>query len=120
MKRRFAVLVALSCAVAAFAIAGSSFAGQNAKFTIGVLASSPQTDTWNSTHINALKAVTNRLGAGNYDIKVVDNLPFGPQMTQTTQQFFQQGADLVIDLSSAGPLFYGGCKDFLEKHCLEL
>ncbi|MGW7545260.1 BMP family ABC transporter substrate-binding protein [Streptomyces sp. NPDC054770] len=94
-------------------------AAGNGKINIAVIYSGPQETPYGQVQINAVKAAIAAVGPSRFSLKVVDDLPFDKQLTQTTEQLFQTGTDLIVDAATAGPLFTDACTKYPKKHCLE-
>jgi basic membrane protein A len=106
--------------------AASSEASSGSKsgetFKIAMLATGPTSAGYGGAHLKGLEQaiaeVEKSSGAG-FELTTVENVPFTPQLTQTAQQLFQDGNDLVIDEGTAGEPFYKACEENLDRKCLE-
>jgi basic membrane protein A and related proteins len=97
------------------ACGGTSSSGSDVKVA-AIFPGPLQGNLYNEVHYRAMKAAAKKVG--HIQLHPVFNIHYTNQATQTTEQLFQQGADIVIDVLAAGPLFYNGCKQFPDKKCL--
>ncbi|MFJ6900708.1 BMP family ABC transporter substrate-binding protein [Streptomyces hokutonensis] len=91
----------------------------DSKINVAVIYSGPKETPYAQVQINGVKKAIAALGPDKFTFKVVDGLPFTKQLTQTAEQLFQTGTDVIVDAATAGPLFYEACAKYPKKHCLE-
>lgn len=108
----FAAMLAIG--VAACGGGGSESGAGGVKVSM-ILPNSLEGNPYNIVHTDAANAAADKVGV---DLNIVYNVPYTNQATQTTEQLFQQGADMVVDALAAGPLFSDACKKFPDRACM--
>lgn len=73
---------------------------------------------YNQVHTNAIRNAIKAVGEDRFEYTMVSKVPYSPQLTQTVQQLFQQGHDVVVDLNVAGDLFFDACRKVPDGKCI--
>jgi basic membrane protein A and related proteins len=98
--------------------ADSGSDGQKKVKLAAIFTNSLEGSEYNQIHLESIENAIDELGADRFELKTVYDIPFTPRVTQTTQQLFSQGSDVVLDTMVAGPLFFDACKKVPTKKCL--
>ncbi|MBS1886199.1 MAG: BMP family ABC transporter substrate-binding protein [Actinobacteria bacterium] len=132
--RRLTIGMAAAVACLGFVVAGcggssgssdstnTASTGGSSKQAMTVAVMTPASfadDGYAQFNLEALEAAIKNVEPGSFKVQKVENVPYTDQLTQTAQQLFAQGANVVLDANAAGELFYEACKEASGKACFE-
>lgn len=80
----------------------------------------PKEDKGWSTALSAAEAAVGEAFPENVENVNAENVPYSDQVTQITEQFITQGANVVVDAGGFGELFTKACAKYPDVKCIEV